>query len=269
MPFLHEGKAWMLYYTNFFYKERYQHPSHEDWLMIKDKEIIGKKEYFLLQLEVRTIDSNTHGWEKKSAISSSNYDGEKNDDRLFVHVREDKGRVFVLKDDYISFCFSKYGIGPDISSMQADEEDEILLYDFNLQVGDTYPSPDHVTVEETGDITYEGSSYPYQLLSNSLLIVEGVGCVNSFGGIIAYQSAPAFGNFDRYATFLNFVIVEDDQKEIFQYLNVVSENLLLGICNNYFNNHPEVSSIHDLQGRPLNGAPQKGVYIKDGRKYLK
>ncbi len=29
------------------------------------------------------------------------------------------------------------------------------------------------------------------------------------------------------------------------------------------------SSIHDLQGRRLKGTPQKGVYIQNGRKYVK
>jgi hypothetical protein len=31
---------------------------------------------------------------------------------------------------------------------------------------------------------------------------------------------------------------------------------------------PRTSSIYDLQGRRLQGKPEKGVYIQDGKKYL-
>ncbi len=266
MPFLHEDKAWTFYYGNYFYSERYHHPSYEDRIMIKNKEIVGKNEYVLLQWEVQSLDSKIHGWMKGSTDDENGYD----DIPTFsVHVREESGKVYILKEDYISFCTSKYGQNPVIDAMQTNGEEEVLIYDFNLKVGDTYPFPYHVTVKETGEMAFEGSVIPYQLLSNSLLIVEGIGCVNSFGGLIAYQSTPSIRYFDRYATYMYFVVAYDNQKDVFKYENFISEEQLLGISDAFSDIHFRNKSIHDLSGRCLKETPQKGIYISNGRKYVK
>lgn len=266
IPFLQEGKTWRLLYTNYFYKEKYYHPSHENWFYIENKEIVGDYEYFLIRWETMTFDSNTHGWEQAASNSSNGHDGE--DGCIYLHLREENGRVFVLKDDYISFCISKYGAYPDISSMQVDGEDDVLLYDFNLKVGDTYPMPGHVIVQKTGEMSYDGTVYPYQLLSNSLLIVEGIGCVNSFGGLVEYQSKPVVSDYyGMYATYLNWVVVEDNQEEIFQYKNAMSEEQLLKVSDVSNLGHPKDGFIYDLQGHALPQKPAKGIYIQNGRKY--
>ena len=218
--------------------------------------------------EEMTADANIDRWAMASSTSDSGNDGEEGG--LRVHVRDDNGRVFILKDDYISLCVSKYGVNPDISSMQVDGEDDVLLYDFSLSVGDTYPIPGHVTVTETGEISFDGTAYPYQLLSDSLLIVEGFGCVNSFGGLFAYQSSPVMTFYDgyyRYVTFLNWLVVYDDEREIFQYMNHISEEQLLGVYDDSVSKHPQDSPIYDTQGRRLVTPPSHGIYIRGGRKY--
>jgi hypothetical protein len=267
-PLLKEGKVWRYSYISYFYNEDHYHVSHEDWVRIKGKETVGDHEYFLILLEEMTADANIGRWAMASTTPGNGYDGE--DSCLCVHVRDDNGRVFILKDDYISLCVSKYGVNPDISSMQMDGEDDVLLYDFSLSVGDTYPIPGHVTVTETGEISFDGTAYPYQLLSDSLLIVEGFGCVNSFGGLFAYQSSPVMTFYDgyyRYVTFLNWLVVYDDEREIFQYMNHISEEQLLGVYDVTVNKHPQDSPIYDTQGRRLVTPPSHGIYIRGGRKY--
>ena len=267
IPFIQEGKRWRISYVNYFYQERCFHPSYENWFGITGKENMGDVNYYLLQSEFFGIDSNTCNWEESPLYVRQDNEGE--DNRFLIHIREDNGRVLIPKDDYTGYCKSCLGISPETNPLLAEGEDEILLYDFNLRAGNTYPFPGNVTVKETGEITYDDTAFSYQLLSNSLLIVEGIGCVNSYGGLIAYQSTPMFGVFDRFVTCFNWVVAEDYQKEIFQYQNVVSEDQLLGINEASINHLPQNRSIHDLQGRRLNGIPQKGIYIRNGRKYVR
>ena len=271
IPFLLEGKMWRLSYISYFYIENHYHVSHEDWLKINGKETVGVHEYFLIQLEEVAFDANSYGWEMAFSAPGRSFDGE--DNSFWVHVREDNGRVFILKDDYISLCVSKSGVAPDISGMLVDGEDDVLLYDFNLSVGDIYPFPGHVTVTETGEVSFDGRAYPYQLLSNSLLIVEGIGCVNSYGGLFAYQSSPVTRFYDggryKYVTFLNWLVVYDDEREIFQYMNYISDEQLLRVYDVSAFKHSQDGSLYDTQGRRLTGAPSHGIYIRGGRKYVK
>ena len=269
IPFLEECKVWKFSYISFFYNENHYHVSHEDWFKTIGKEMVGDHEYFLILLEEVTFDANTYRWKMASSLPGSEYD--RADSGFYVHVREDNGRVFILKDDYISLCVSKYGVNPDISSMQLDGEDDVLLYDFNLSIGDTYPIPGHVTVTATGEISFNGTAYQYQLLSNSLLIVKGIGCVNSYGGLFTYQSSPLMKFYDsyyRYVTFLNWLVVYYDEKEIFQYTNNISEEQLLGVGDITANKHPKLGSIYDIHGHRLKTPPAHGIYIRDGKKYV-
>ena len=267
--FLHENKSWSLFFNNYFYQEHHFHMSHEEYYTITDREVVDGKEYYLMHYEIKTIDSNILECDMPAANNSIPFGLEP--EYTLLHVREEDGRAFVLAEDYMAFFQERYGRAPDIIPMQANDGMEVLLYDFNLLPGDAYPMPGNVVVKETGDISYKGSTFHYQLLSDSLLIVEDVGCVNSYGGLIGYQSAPIFGAFERYATYLLWMAVDDSSDTIFYYAPAVDEEMLLtlGVREIYENPRTVSTATYNLQGRRLSSHPEKGVYILDGKKYVK
>ncbi len=109
-------------------------------------------------------------------------------------VREEEGRVFALKSMYVSFLHSFYQIENPFF-VPASDEQEVLLYDFNLQEGQLYPCLKDVTVESIQlDPCYDGIQRKVFILSNGMRIMEGVGCTNSLGGSFAYQNANLLQN---------------------------------------------------------------------------
>ena len=182
---------------------------------------------------------------------------------------EKGGRVYIAED-----YFDRYlnDIHPEISSPYKTREGRvafyhILLYDFTLGVGDRYPCTGEVYVRETGTLTTrDGISRRTLLLSNGLVIVEGIGCINSPLGLFAYQNTEEGQAIDAKGTLASFGYVNKDGG-----IDSVYENGDM-VLDNIKPHHQEdilPEAILDLQGRRLQGTPQKGIYIRNGRKYVR
>ena len=182
---------------------------------------------------------------------------------------EKGGRVFLSEYHYDNYM---HDIHPKISSPYKTREGRIvhyhiLLYDFTLGVGDRYPCKGEVYVKETGALTTrDGISRKTLLLTNGLVIVEGIGCINSSLGLFAYQNTEEGQALDAKGTLASFGYVnkEGGIDSVYENGDMVLDNILPHQQESIL---PE--AIHDLSGRQLNAIPQKGIFIKDGRKYVK
>jgi hypothetical protein len=152
---------------------------------------------------------------------------------------------------------------------QETAEGELLLYDFTLQVGDRWPLADgreELTVvkadEMVMDYDYSWSKPRRRLtLSNGLVVVEGIGCVNSPGMLFRYLNPSPSSQ-------VNSVCLQCYEDYTSQWHPDKSSLLQpLGITSIHSSGN-SITPCFDLQGRCLNGAPTKGMYIKDGKKHV-
>ena len=152
-------------------------------------------------------------------------------------------------------------------------EDERLLYDFGLQVGDTYSffdtnAPMYLVqtdyIEVNGqqlrrlkfaeDASSEGSD------ANSGMVecwVEGI------GGICG----PVLGGWPLIGSYNKMEKCKYQGEEIFEYSNFLNAPVM-DIQSVTATNRSNVDAIYDLQGRQLDAVPEHGIYIRNGKKYI-
>ncbi len=138
----------------------------------------------------------------------------------FLAIRYDNGRILTNRQDYMNYLANKYsddseehryryrvsfGDAAYVPYHQTDDG-EIILYDFNMKVGDRYrhvDGYDDVYVTETGNVTLTDGNHKKLTLNNGLVLIEGIGCINSPGMLFDYLN-PYSG---IKALDLRFVIV--------------------------------------------------------------
>ena len=153
---------------------------------------------------------------------------------------------------------------------------DVVLYDFTLGVGDKYPCRGDVTVEDISEMTTrDGISRKLFRLSNGLLLLEGIGCLNSRYGVFGYQNDPGVDT--------EILPAQVSQAEeplvdgtILSFLKYGENTAPVYIAGDWEQGIGQVAMerktddvIYDLQGRRLASPPEKGVYIQDGKKYVK
>ena len=153
---------------------------------------------------------------------------------------------------------------------------DVVLYDFTLGVGDKYPCRGDVTVEDISEMTTrDGISRKLFRLSNGLLLLEGIGCLNSRYGVFGYQNDPGVDT--------EILPAQVSQAEeplvdgtILSFLKYGENTAPVYIAGDWEQGIGQVAMerktddvIHDLQGRRLASPPERGVYIQDGKKYVK
>ena len=195
------------------------------------------------------------------------------EDLLETHVldiREEEGRVYALKEMYVEYV--KHHVWNDnynVYLAETEDKQEVLLYDYTLGEGATYPSMDSPTVERTDSIQLQNSEKRKVLwLSNGCIIVEGIGCVYSFGNLVCYQNQP----------------VKEDGSALVSYLELYQEekDTPLFLCKNYKSIFPssvhiaadfklsgDAPSLFDLSGRRFSTPPAKGFFIQGGKKVVR
>jgi hypothetical protein len=189
-----------------------------------------------------------------------------------VGVREESGKVYAYQKDYASVEKRLRDVEyfkTDVSPYLLTEDDEVILYDFTLKEGDTYP-----TSPEFGPIfvnsievirTADGADRKLFTLSNGIKILEGVGCLNTDDVIFyLYDHHTFFEDGDGYYTLWSYTKDGNIIYHVDDYTDTLND--LRSIINKTPSNP---SSLFDLQGRRLNAVPARGLYIKDGRKYVK
>ena len=172
------------------------------------------------------------------------------DDMFVSGLREEDGRVY-----------ERYW----------DDVPEELIFDFYLQPGDIFKDgfQDQVQMEvkQTREVDVEGKSRQcmdmWAYMEGKEVIdglvdywIEGIGCMDG----------PHFPFWwEAIGSSSLLLSCYDGDKCIF---SVEDLNQITNIQPNITNCSSDIrQEIHDLQGRRLNGAPHKGIYIKNGRKY--
>ncbi|MBR4897514.1 MAG: hypothetical protein IKZ48_01825 [Prevotella sp.] len=255
---LGEHTAWRYnqsYYANNQPRETFM---TETRFNVTGTETVSEKTYFKVAVETAAVDAG------RSVEGSSSCP--------VVLLREQDGKVYVEKQSYLAYLASG---SPELADgvvvyVTADDSDELLLYDFTLTEGDDYPMPDDVTVSKVENVTStDGVERKLYILSNDMLILEGVGCLNCYGELIGYQStgrvvnsgdnAELRGYFDAY-----YPMGESEAGVFYDY----SLWNVTGMDRLKVNSSAVTQPIYDLQGRRLTGTPGRGLYIRDGKKMV-
>ena len=237
-------------------------------------EIEGKK-YTAIDFESEAIPTAK---QRRGAVQDIEY---------CLGLREENGRVLANYQDYMNYLLHKYPDGSGYRASFGDEsyipyyltdDGEVILYDFNMKVGDKYrhvDGYDDICVTAIDSVMLnDGNKYKRLKLSNGLILIEGIGCINSPGMLFDYLN-PSHGvkHWVCYLT-LFFNNVEDDwmatpsSDAIYEYRNPLIVNTWsLGIEEQTLSTGKE--DIFNLQGQRINGL-QKGLNIQDGKKiYIK
>ena len=133
-----------------------------------------------------------------------------NDDTNYaLALREENGKVLVDYDEYMNYLrkeFVKNNIIPRGDSLfipyHETQEGELVLYDFNMQIGDKYSHIEgyqDISVVDIKQIVFDdGKNRKLFTLSNGVKIIEGIGCINSCGLLFDYlnPSKPSY-NYDK------------------------------------------------------------------------
>ena len=151
----------------------------------------------------------------------------------FLAIRYDNGRILTNRQDYMNYLANKYsddceyhrnkyrvsfGDASYVPYHQTDDG-EIILYDFNMEVGDGYlhvEGYDDVYVTETDSVALTDGKHKRLTLNNGLVLIEGIGCINSPGMLFDYLNPSPFiktevGNVHRLdIAFEGAVIVDVD-----------------------------------------------------------
>jgi len=180
-----------------------------------------------------------------------------------------------LIHDYYRFPLHSFG-NPDYLPYNLTEDGkELILYDYTMEVGDSYrhvDGYDDISVAKKDTIWLSGDpDTPRRrlTLTNGLVLIEGVGCINSNGMLIDYlnpetQYASRYTYLVQCTTHTGDVIYYDYRKD--SGMNIFDQNTL-GITEPSFQHSSfSATQYYDLQGRRLKGEPQRGIYIKDGKK---
>lgn len=183
-----------------------------------------------------------------------------------VLLREEGGKVYARKDQYVEVMNVIYGVGDESLFMEECNDGEVLLYDFTLGEGDRYPCCGNVYVEKVSElVTNDGLSRKCMTLTNGAVIVEGIGCVNSIGEFYGYQNVPVL-NVGERGCLVEYGYWGFDGET---YTVVYQDGLIsaaLHVSN--LKDAPLPSMVYDLQGRKVQSPQRGGLYIQGGRMFV-
>ena len=276
LPMLGEETAWM-YNLTYYYNQEDTHGTLEAevWFELMDGDsIIDGTAYRKLSIATMYIGSNSQQWDDEDGRSHANlasaYDYA--DKSCVVLLREEDGKVYIQRQSYVD-CLGSGGyegswmhdsiyVGPN------DCPDQVL-YDFTLREGDRYPMIGDVTVSSVEEVmTGDGVSRKLLTLSNGIQVLEGMGCVDCVGMLIGYQSTG------KYYSPVGTSYYEGYSNAYYPYGTDSTSISFSWTPNSIKDNFKEETGkdshqVIDLLGRLLSSPPEKGVYIQDGKKYVK
>lgn len=158
----------------------------------EDGEIIGSK----------TINDKVYGILRihrgfYDGARASEFDDYYNWTTATVAIRDEGGRIYVNKDDYLNLMSDEHywlSVGQsEPLPYETTEEGDLILYDFTKNVGDVYckmPDGSDLTVTKVDILKTEDSVSRRRLtLSNGYDLIEGVGCTNSVGFFMFWLNA--------------------------------------------------------------------------------
>ena len=180
--------------------------------------------------------------------------------------RSEGSRVYA---DLESMCNAFYdGDSEGLLDDYSIVDGEVLLYDFSLTAGDSFG---RTSVSEVSDVVFGNKERKLIVLANGHRLLEGIGSLN--GGFFEYMKTPLWkpGYEGIITTYLR--LYEEEGEIVFQQNNEEAYESLLhdvqGINEMDFKHAGQYGSFYDLQGRRLSTRPAKGVYIQNGKKYVR
>lgn len=190
-------------------------------------------------------------------------------------VRRENGCVYADYQDYLKYIshgedfLEGSHANPDYIPYHRTNDGEIILYDYNMKIGDKYCSVDgyeDISVVEKDVVTFEDGAPRRRLkLSNNLILIEGIGCINSNGMLLDYLNpSNEYANNFTYlseAYCLDTRIYKNSLYKVFDMQN----NRITQLTGKLNMKAP----LFDLQGRPVQGSPKHGVYIQNGKKVMR
>ena len=286
--FTTNGSDWLYFFCDFPVGDKIDvnNSTFDEYWNLNGIETINSKQYYKLFRSMDFADMNLpmpipEKYSKQGFI---------------INVRLQDGKVYGIKEQYIQYMKSLYPEQENFYLGPAEDESEVLLYDFTLNVGDTYPCADKSTVTEVyNSREINGRTYKIIHLSNGIIIIENIGCINSLETLIAYQ------NTGRITETFNWRIPTSRTTWEWQERNHQGRLIYLELNNqriylhdfvetddpNYFvidniatpeivNSKSLNGQWYDLSGRRLSmssasSVPSvlpKGVYIRDGKKVV-
>lgn len=224
------------------------------------------KEYHLLHFFRGFLDNDADNVAK---IWPDGYDTI--DSKGQIGVREEGNRIYVNLEDYLSLMSDdsqwRWAGNKNYLPYWKTEDGELILYDFNLQIGDKYPSMDgheDISVVDIDNITtLDGVQRRLFVLSNGLKIMEGFGCMNSPGLWLFYLN---HGDEPFEAAYLSlYGIKTTGPTNITSVYEWKGTSSLISTPKLMV---PEGTTLYDLTGRNITKASSTGLYIQNGKKYV-
>ena len=210
--------------------------------------------------------------------------GTVSDARFLYRIREEDGRVYIPAEDFNS-CYKE--LSEDIENFHHYPlvGDEYVIYDFNLSAGESFAKATVTDVSEV--IINDGNARNIYTFNGDKHVLAGIGATDAWGCFDLYLAVTAMSGVS-YATLNRFTkdgvaiytapqYDGDKDKEWESYRTyredpfLTEDNQSSGIeeiTTNTTNCRTD-NAIYDLMGRRLNGVPAKGIYIQNGKKYVR
>ncbi len=229
-----------------------------------------------------------------SSYCGDAYYDEPSEEEFVIGIREEEGCVYADYDEFINLCWSR-GAWPELFEGNDEygmryivtEDNEVLLYNFNFQVGDLIERdevcyPDSIVeIKPIELINGEIRNY-YRARWHSFIYGIGSDDKDLIDWLVNY---PAITDGSQTDVHLN-VYVEDDEL-LYKAPKDPEENNVWKITSGTYQKDPyfgdlvtgikEVKSgpgtsrteaVYDLGGRRMDGKLKPGVYIRGGRKVV-
>lgn len=233
---------------------------------------VGGQTPYLSHYSTRTyatigeVEHNGRTYQKVYECTTSRNAGTDADTRykyLFA-MRHEDGRVLADAESY------RDTFAGAIDDYPTNDEGEYILYDYNVQAGESYLGTEKTVIEAGDTILDDGQAHRLLVLSSGHQLIEGIGCVNVHGTPFDYlgQKIGAAESFD-FSLLENYYDAEGHRI----YANT-RENAYQAIVNGVESvsttvGHIANDAVYDLQGRRMDARHlQKGVYIQHGRKFV-
>ena len=192
---LHDGLNW-------FYRGQYVHEEYE----IGGSKAMNGKDYKLLTIIRGGYDSRALVTDNSMSLDKSYYDYI----RASIGIREENGRIYVDKDEYLSLLTEDHPwinvVDGEPLPYETTAEGELVLYDFTKKEGEVYLQIDGgttLTVTKTHTLkTEDGVTRRCLTLNNGYEIIEGVGSVNSPGMLLFWLNMkPEYNDYGAMGCF--------------------------------------------------------------------
>ena len=228
-----------------------------------------------------------------TSYCGENYYDQPSEEEYLIGIREENGCVYADYDEFVNLYWGERGwpelFEDDIYGMRyiVTEDNEVLLYNFNLQVGDLIEREDvryPASISEIIPIELKNGETRNLYKAQGHYYISGIG--SKYESLIGYLvNEPAITDGSSTSIHLN-VYVEDDRL-LYKAENDPEEDNMWKITDGTYQKDPFFddlvtgikdvkaeqnaaleTAVYDLGGRRMTGALKPGVYIRGGKKIV-